>query len=360
MDADIFPLPDFEIASGTLKRLKRITLSIARGAGAFTLARKSRWRQRRLLILCYHGVSLHDEHCWDSDLFISPDRFARRMEILKRRKYNVLSLDEGLARLAKDDLPPASVAITFDDGLFCFYKTALPILESQQFTSVLYLTTYYSEVQEPVFNVACPYILWKARNGTLKTAALTGTDQEFDLAREDHRRAAWNEITRFVQDNRISASEKNHLMAQVSAQVGFDWERLRESRIFTLMTPVEVSDASRRGVSIELHTHRHRTPMDRPLFLREIDDNRQRIEAMTGRSPKHFCYPSGVYHPEFLPWLAERGVVSATTCDPGLTLGTTPPLLAPRLVDITSLNDTEFEGWLCGLSSLLPMKTLRH
>ena len=107
---------------------------------------------------------------------------------------------------------------------------------------------------------------------------------------------------------------------------------------------------------MQLHTHRHRTATDRELFLREIEDNRNSIQVMTGRRATHFCYPSGVYDQAFLPWLREAEVVSSTTCESGLASSTSNPLLLPRLVDVSSLSAIEFEGWLTGVSAALPRR----
>jgi peptidoglycan/xylan/chitin deacetylase (PgdA/CDA1 family) len=354
LERELVALPDFEPPASRAKKLKRMLLSGARSVGGFALAKASAWRRQRLLVLAYHGISLHDEHLWDSSLFISPERFTRRMELLRRQGYTVLSLTEGLERAAAGDLPPASVALTFDDGLYCFYKTALPILESFGYASTLYLTTFYSEVQAPVFDVALPYILWKSQGATLNLAPVTGRQESFNLRDDARRAAAWAALRQFAAENHFSAAEKQRMLESVSALLGFNDGALRRERLFNLMTPEETADASRRGVDIELHTHRHRVPLDRELFLREIDENRARIERMTGRTPRHFCYPSGVYNDAFYPWLKERGVISATTCEVGLTSRKTPPLVVPRLVDVSALQDNEFEGWLCGFSSVLP------
>ena len=40
-----------------LRAAKLVTLSALRNAGVFYLVANSRWRQQRLLILCYHGTS---------------------------------------------------------------------------------------------------------------------------------------------------------------------------------------------------------------------------------------------------------------------------------------------------------------
>jgi peptidoglycan/xylan/chitin deacetylase (PgdA/CDA1 family) len=113
------------------------------------------------------------------------------------------------------------------------------------------------------------------------------------------------------------------------------------------------------GADIQLHTHRHRAPLDRELFLREIADNRHSIQAMTGLRPSHFCYPSGVYDLRFLPWLRESDIISATTCETGFASRSSNQLLLPRFLDNAALSSIEFESWLTGVSAALPRRRER-
>ena len=55
------------------------------------------WRRERLLILCYHGLSIADEHLWNHGLYMDAATFRRRLEILRDGHYNVLPLQEALA-----------------------------------------------------------------------------------------------------------------------------------------------------------------------------------------------------------------------------------------------------------------------
>jgi peptidoglycan/xylan/chitin deacetylase (PgdA/CDA1 family) len=124
------------------------------------------------------------------------------------------------------------------------------------------------------------------------------------------------------------------------------------------LTPGEVTELARAGIDVQLHTHRHRTPKDHALFIREIEDNRKSIQAMTGKVAAHFCYPSGAYDPMFLPWLNESGIVSATTCEVGFASRNTDRLLLPRVLDNLALSPIEFEGWLSGVSAALPRRAV--
>jgi len=142
-----------------LGKLKSGVLSSAKRLGFFTIAKQSKWRQQRLLILCYHGLSMEDEHEWAPGLFISPQLFEQRLKLL--RDYSVLSLKDALERLKEGSLPPASVDITFDDGLYDFRQCAYPLLQQYGFPATVYLTTYYSEKNLPIFPIALGYVLWK-------------------------------------------------------------------------------------------------------------------------------------------------------------------------------------------------------
>ena len=133
------------VASDRMRRsLRRAALTVLKGCGAFHLVRGTEWRRQRLLILCYHGISLEDEHRWRPGLYLQPSQLERRLQILSAGKYSVLPLGEALQRLYRRDLPPRSVAITFDDGTHDFYSRAHPLLRKFGFPVTVYLTTYYT------------------------------------------------------------------------------------------------------------------------------------------------------------------------------------------------------------------------
>ncbi|HVQ37506.1 MAG TPA: polysaccharide deacetylase family protein [Pyrinomonadaceae bacterium] len=339
-----------------LKKLKQTTLSTLKTSGVFRLVENSRWRQRRLLILAYHGISLDDEHQWDPSLYITPDTFRRRMQLLRDSNCNVLPLGAAIRSLYAEDLPDRCVALTFDDGNYDFYKEAQPILREFGFPVTVYLTTFYSHYPKPVFDVICSYLLWKGRKEPLDLRGVTGQDMSVDLSNDRVRASTLLSLRKFAQDQGFSAEEKNSMAASIASTLKIDYEELCAQRLLHILSPDEVKLLAAEGVDIQLHTHRHRVPADRSLFQREIDDNRNSIQAMTGLVPSHFCYPSGVYNKTFLPWLEEAGIVSATTCEVGFASPQSQPLMLPRLLDTGGLSDIEFEGWLTGVSTVLPRR----
>jgi len=339
-----------------LKSFKQATLGTLKTTGVFRLVDKSRWRQRRLLILAYHGISMDDEHRWDASLYMTPDFFRRRMQLIKDSGCTVLPLNEALRLLYSQDLPEKCVALTFDDGNYDFLKEAQPILREFNFPVTVYLTTFYSHYRRPVFDVMSSYLLWKGRSAGLDFREVTGEEAKVGLSDDASRAKALERLRQFAINNKLSAVEKDALAKSIAGQLKLDYDALRAKRLLQILSPDEVKMLSAEGVDIQLHTHRHRVPSERSLFMREIEDNRKSIQAMTGTFASHFCYPSGIYDQAFLPWLEEAGVTSATTCDIGFASPLSHPLLLPRLLDASSLSNIEFEGWLTGVSAALPRR----
>src|ERR1700736_1802313 len=167
-----------------LRFIKLAVLGALRNGGVFRLVANSRWRQQRLLILCYHGTSLEDEHLWRPGLYMHPEKLEQRLELLRKGFYSVLPLDEALQRLRAGTLPRRSVVITFDDGTHDFYQQAFPRLRSYGFPATVYQTTYYTSCERPIFNLVCSYMLWKRRGEVIANAAEIGLKESLDLRTE--------------------------------------------------------------------------------------------------------------------------------------------------------------------------------
>src|SRR5258707_3192904 len=202
-----------------LKKFKQAALKSLKYAGVSTLVHNSRWRRQRLLILAYHGIALSDEHLFNGSQFISADLFRERLELLKKSKCAVLPLGEAVERLYSDDLPDRAVAITFDDGLSDFYRRAFPLIREFDVPVTLYLTTFYSYYQRPVFDLMCSYLLWKGRSNVLDLKQLTGQDFKTNLQGLDAREAALAQIRAFSRLQKLSPEEKASFAASLAAHL---------------------------------------------------------------------------------------------------------------------------------------------
>jgi peptidoglycan/xylan/chitin deacetylase (PgdA/CDA1 family) len=339
-----------------LRNAKLAALRALKSAGAFEAVASSKWRRNRLLILCYHGTSLEDEHEWRPPLYIAPELLERRLRALRAMRCSVLPLGEALQRLQASDLPPRSVAVTFDDGTYDFYRKAYPLLKKYEIPVTVYQTTYYSDNPMPVFNLVCSYMLWKRSTEMLEPIPEIGINESMNLSTQLARHRVVRCLVERADRENLTGREKNEVAIRLASALRIDYAQLTAKRILQLMNAQEIAEIAKDGVDVQLHTHRHRTPDDEALFLREIDDNRRRIESLTGKSPHHFCYPSGVYRQEFFSWLRKDGVLSATTCDAGLVQARDNPFLLSRVVDTTGRTQLEFESWVSGVGNFMSLR----
>ena len=348
------------------RQLRHAVHGAADAVGIGAAIAHSRWRRRRLLILCYHGVSLDDEHLW-SNLYVSPAHLARRVAGLRRANASVLPLDEALQRLQHDDLPPQSVTVTFDDGAYDFSARAVPILEAASMHATLYLTTWYCGRPLPVFDTMASYLLWKGRGRVLRIPEFESTVRIGAATTEPDFQALHQKIRSLAEMGAYTADEKHAYLERLATAIGVDFASIMERRMLQLMTPQEVSLLNQDLVAIELHTHRHRTSRIREVFLHELKENQAQISTFTGdaRLRRHFCYPSGDFIPEYAHWLKDAGVESATTCNPGLASGADDPYFLPRIIDTEQMRPTTFRAWVSGAAhftsrSVLPRKLHRR
>ncbi|MBA2620622.1 MAG: polysaccharide deacetylase family protein [Acidobacteria bacterium] len=248
------------------------------------------------------------------------------------------------------------MVITFDDGNYDFYKRAFPLIKEFNFPVTVYLTTSYLQYKKPVFNIAAKYLLWKARSKTLDCKTLLGYGKQISLATENGRNWAYDLLFQHTLENEFSAEQKNDLLARMCGNLQIDYAEFCGKRIMQLMNAEEVAEIAAAGVDVQLHTHRHRVPLDEQLFRREIQDNRRAITNVAVNRATHFCYPSGKHDKRFFPWMQAEDLASATTCETALSTSETNRFLLPRLVDTCSLSEVEFEGWLTGISHFLPQR----
>lgn len=333
------------------RALKVAALHTCRAIGLFHLARRLTAGQLR--ILCYHGIALDDEHRFEPGLFMRPETLRARMRILRARRHPVLPLAEAWRRLRDRTLPPNAVAITFDDGFYSNYSIGRGLFGDPALPFTVYVTTYYVTKPQPVFRLVVRYMFWKTTRHHLETEGLPGTSgRRVDLTDEaEALRVMWGMIrhaeTFCSEDERIAMSR------ELGGRLGVDYDLLWRRRQLSLMSPAELRELHDAGVDIQLHTHRHRLPLEPDELRREVSDNRAVLEGIVGSPRVHLCYPSGLSDPVQWPVLEAMGIETATTCEAGLNTADTPQYAIRRFVDMETTTSIEFEAELSGLSSVL-------
>lgn len=318
----------------TRRRLKLAALHAARALGGFALARQLTAPAAR--ILCYHG-SWRIEGAFRGDaMFMHPQSFRRRLQLLQRLGYAVMPLDAVIAGLrGRRKLARRAVAITIDDGWYGTFADMLPALCEAGMPATLYCDTAHLQAGLPVAHVLAQW-LWRAKS----CPALTAPQQALLAAASDR-------STPMPQ--RLAAAEA------FARAAGLDVDAALASGTFRYMTPAELKRAALLGLDVQLHTHRHELQdLSAAVMAREIDDNRAALAEMLGAASRtHFCYPSGICSPQAAQTAKALGLESATTTVQGLAWPGCNPHLIPRLMDGEQLSEIEFEAELAGFSDLL-------
>lgn len=313
---------------------KHALLKAAQVSGLSVIARAATAEQLR--ILCYHGAWVTPGPNFGACLFMAPHQFEARMARLKRSRRPVLPLGEAVARLEANDLPPAAVVITIDDGWVSTRTHLLPVLERYELPATLYATTWYAKRDLPVINVAVAYFVELAGK---PVEARTPMIRRIEALPEEQRLDALRALGR-----ELGVSE--------------DW---LEARQFHLMQADELVECRERGLEIGLHTHRH---VDVSASIgrldQEVAENRDFLADVLGEEPSmHFCYPSGTYHPSAPALLAESGIDSATLVTEGLNAPGANRYALRRFVDGRGVAQVEFDAYLSGsLHYLSAMRTV--
>jgi len=331
--------------------VKMVLYSLCKWIGLFRIARRA--TRRCLRILCYHGFSIADESEFSPRTFMKPTTFEKRMRLLKKKGFPVLGLGEALAAIDAGTLPPNAVVITIDDGFYGVYRCARPILRALSFPATVYVTTYYALKNNPIFRIVVQYMFWKTRARTLsltdlglwgaESASIAGAGDKDRLLREIIRQG----------ETACDEQERQRLVARLGERLDVDYRTITESRILSIMTVDEIAELPLEGIDIQLHSHRHDLPLERAAVEREIEENRAVLDPLAGGKRRHFCYPSGFYRPEQLPWLTDFGIESAVTCVRGLNDADTPKLELRRFIDGEDVSFIEFEAELDGFSELM-------
>jgi peptidoglycan/xylan/chitin deacetylase (PgdA/CDA1 family) len=118
-----------------------------------------------LTILAYHRVMPIDAleaYPFDDQLIsATPAQFDWQMRYL-REHLNPVALSDLIAYLDEGaPLPPAAVAVTFDDGFADTYRYAFPVLKRYAIPATVFVSTGYVDSREPFWFELAAYLVYR-------------------------------------------------------------------------------------------------------------------------------------------------------------------------------------------------------
>jgi len=289
--------------------------ALFRATGLHRLA--APWTRGIGAILMFHQVRpwVDREFAPNRLLEITPEFLDAALTRLRRLGFDIVSLDEALARIdsASDR---RFAALTFDDGYRDTCEYALPVLEKHAAPFTLYVTTGFAERSARLWWVeleeairALPEIEVDLAGMPLRLPCATAMQKQAAFAALYRLLRAGPEDRLFDVIALLCAKARVNSIALTEA-LCLDWAGIAGVARHPLCT-----------IGVHTLTHPRLAKHDAKFVRRELGESRNRIEAQIGKPAHHLAYPVGdptSAGPREFAIAEELGFQSAVTTRPGM------------------------------------------
>ncbi|NVK33878.1 MAG: polysaccharide deacetylase family protein [Rhodobacteraceae bacterium] len=213
----------------------------------------------------------------------APEQLERVILAVRRQGRDIVTVDEGLQRLADPGGKPFAL-LTFDDGYRDNVENALPVLEKYNAPITLFVPDGLLE--------RSAYAWWLGLRELLKqrsTLHVAPMQAEFGLYDLPSKTSALRQITSWIGTSQVRAEALGSLFANNE----IDLPELIERYV---MSPKDLKAVARHSlVTIGAHTSSHRflSNLKEEECEADIRKNKQYLEALLGQDINYLAYPYG-------------------------------------------------------------------
>jgi peptidoglycan/xylan/chitin deacetylase (PgdA/CDA1 family) len=249
----------------------------------------------RLNVFIFHRV-----HAVVDPLFpdeVDAARFDAMLGWLKAW-FDVLPLDEAIARLQAGSLPARAAALTFDDGYADNHDVALPLLQQHGLPCSFFVATGFLDGGR-MWNDTVIEAVRRCTAPKLDLRGLTGA-QGRELGVFDVQGSAAQRATLAALIPQVKYLEPEQRQACVAAIAERTAAPLPED---LMMTSEQVRALRRAGMLIGAHTVSHPilATLSRQAAGDEIERSRSHLQGILGEPVTLFAYPNGKPGTDYLP-----------------------------------------------------------
>lgn len=262
----------------------------ATGVLEATLRGRGLLRVPVVTVLTYHHVASPDGgYAFDDAVAdATPDEFRRQLGHLRQR-CTPIDLDDLLAGLAGERLPPNPLLVTFDDGYRSNLEVAAPILADLRIPAVCFVATDYLDQRRLYWWEAIAYLVKRSPRRQVTLSYPTPRTVVLDAP------GAVRELTTVVKATH--SLDVDRFVAELAAAGGVAWTRDLERNLCDqlILTWDELRRLRGAGVEIGSHTRSHRVLQTVPdvELAHELAGSRAVIGRELGAPPRAIAYPVG-------------------------------------------------------------------
>ena len=251
-------------------------------------------------------------------LEITPRFLDRLLRRLKRKRIDVVSLDEMHRRLIEGDFRRRFVCITFDDGYKDLKEYAYPLLKKYELPFAIYIPTSFPDRLGELWWVALEAVI--AQNKRIGML-INGEHRFFDCGTVREKRHLYDEVYRYLRSMKTE-DELRGVVRDLCARHGVDMPGFCRDLCMTWEEIAEL--AAEPLVTIGAHTVNHKIlkkVLDDTAVRAEMEMSRAVLEAALGQRPNHLAYPVGdptSAGPREFRIATDLGFKTAVTTRPGV------------------------------------------
>ncbi len=249
-------------------------------------------------------------------LSITPDFLAAAVRRVRERGWDIVSIEEAVARLSGAPSARPFAAFTIDDGYRDNLEYAYPVMKAAEAPFTVYVASALPGGDAELWWVGLEEVI--ARNDAIEME-IDGVQQHTACDTLAAKHAAWKRLYPIIRNAPEDAQRA--MVRDLCARYGVS---LPEINAKLSMTWDEVRLLARDPlVTIGAHTVNHFAvvKLGAARARAEMDEGARRIEAETGQRPRHFAYPygdAGSAGPRDFTIAKELGFTSAVTTRKGM------------------------------------------
>jgi len=248
---------------------------------------------------------------------VEPSFLDDVIQILRRKRIDIVSLDEMHRRLTERDFRRRFACLTFDGGYRDTKIWAGPILKKYSAPFALFVPTSFPDGIGEMWWLALEQVVARMNRIGL---TIDGEDRWFDCGTIEDKQNTFEFLHRWLRG--LPADESMRMaMRDLAARYHVDMASIRDQMCLSWAELAEL--AADPLITIGAHTVNHviLQKVSGSVARSELQMSRSVIEAALGVRPGHFAYPEGdrdAAGPREFKMAAELGYKTAVTGRPGM------------------------------------------
>jgi peptidoglycan/xylan/chitin deacetylase (PgdA/CDA1 family) len=238
----------------------------------------------------------------NENMKVSPDYLESFILDSKAKGYAFISLNELTEAMEERRFPSRSIILTLDDGYRDNIIHGLPLFRKHQIPFTVYLSTFFIESRE----LPWWYLLEKL---LLEKSQIIWSGDIYDVTSTSSKERLFMKLRQIIlEDFEGSASGINFLCRENEFST-----KPEEDLFLSWADIVELATEPLADVGNHGHSHLNLIRASDATVQKEFSAANELIYSHTGRYPRHYCFPYGLYDSRALDVLRNSGAVTCAT-----------------------------------------------